>query len=168
MKKATRKKLLDAAITVVLAAALVVVVYFRFGPGKHILHPAPPEPRWVELPAVATVEVASDLEALKTGLMWRPSLPRDSGMYFRYDKNQVLSFWMKNTRIPLSIAYIRNDGTIATIKDMKPFDETKVSSDTVVRDALEMNRGWFDENDVRTGDKAELKDNQVRFFRLTR
>jgi len=167
MKKATLKKLLEWALTIGLVALLVVVVYHRFfGPGKQ-----PQAQVWNPLPGVATVEVADNRETITRGLMGRDSLPRDHGMYFLYEgAEQVHKFHMKNTRIPLSIAFIRADGVIATIKDMTPFDETPVSSEVAVKDALEMNQGWFAENDVRVGDRAKLEedDGTVTFSRRSR
>ena len=170
MKKATRKKLIEWAITVLLGALLVLVIWYRFfGPGQHRRQATgQPGPEWSRLSPVATVEVASDDEFIRRGLMGRDSLPRDSGMYFQYDEPGVRTFWMSNTRIPLSIAFIRADGVITSIEDMEPFDETPVSSSAVVKDALEMNEGWFADNGIRAGDRAELVDGEVHFFRQAR
>ena len=167
MKKATRKKLIEWTISGVLCVLAGVALWHRFGPGRQQAARSG-EARWSELPAVATVEVADDENTIARGLMGRDTLPHDSGMYFVYKDSSVRTFWMKNTRIPLSIAFIGADGVIASIKDMEPFDETQVRSEVEVKDALEMDQGWFAANDVRAGDRAELKDNQVHFYRRVR
>jgi uncharacterized membrane protein (UPF0127 family) len=79
-------------------------------------------------------------------------------MLFVYEVEQYLSFWMKNTSIPLSIAFIDSKGRITDILDMKPFDDEQpnyVSSGPVMY-ALEVNQGFFDERGVKVGDHAEL------------
>jgi uncharacterized membrane protein (UPF0127 family) len=167
VKKATRKKLIEWTLNIGIGALLVLVIWYRFfGPGQRPRQTSsPPGPEWTSLSPVATVEVVSDDEFIRRGLMGRDSLPRDNGMYFLYDEPGVRTFWMSNTRIPLSIAFIRDDGVITSIKDMEPFDETPISSESVVKDALEMNQGWFDEHDILVGDRAELADSEVHFFR---
>ncbi len=102
-----------------------------------------------------TAEVADEPLERQQGLMYRKGLPRDGGMLFVYSTPAPRSFWMENTQIPLSIAYIRVDGTIATIKDMVPFDRTSVPSDAVVLYALEMTQGWFEEHEVGPGTKVQ-------------
>jgi uncharacterized membrane protein (UPF0127 family) len=92
------------------------------------------------------------------GLMYRTALGQDRGMLFVYEVEQHLSFWMKNTRIPLSIAFIDSTGRITDILDMKPLDDRPphyLSSEPVMY-ALEVNQGFFEERGVRVGDHAEL------------
>jgi uncharacterized membrane protein (UPF0127 family) len=104
------------------------------------------------------VEMADDPFERARGLMYRTALGEDRGMLFVFQKDQPLSFWMKNTRIPLSIAYIDSEGRITDLLDMKPLDDKPphyVSSEPV-RYALEVNQGFFDENGVEVGDHAEL------------
>ena len=84
--------------------------------------------------------------------MHRDSLEDGYGMLFIFEKDQVLSFWMKNTFIPLSIAYITSDGRIVDIKDMYPLDESSVVSSRSVRYALEVPQGWFSRAGVHLGD----------------
>jgi len=84
--------------------------------------------------------------------MFRKNLPDGEGMLFVYERDQVLSFWMKNTYIPLSIAFIASDGRIVDIKDMYPHDESSVLSSRSVRYALEVPQGWFSRAGVRHGD----------------
>ncbi len=87
------------------------------------------------------------------GLMFRYHLAQDSGMLFVFEKDDVLRFWMKNTFIPLSIAFIDRDGIIANILEMTPHDTTTpYLSARPVRYALEMNSGWFHSRGIRPGD----------------
>jgi uncharacterized membrane protein (UPF0127 family) len=89
------------------------------------------------------------------GLMGRSSLKDGEGMLFVFDRDQILSFWMKNTPLPLSIAYIAYDGRIMEIHDLKPHDTTTVPSRRSGRYALEVPQGWFDRVGVRIGDRCE-------------
>ena len=100
-----------------------------------------------------TVEVASTPQALQTGLMNRFSLQPDHGMLFVFGRPQPLAFWMKDTYIPLSIAFIDTTGKIVDIQNMEPQDETLHSPPATYRYALEMEQGWFDDNGIETGDK---------------
>jgi uncharacterized membrane protein (UPF0127 family) len=104
------------------------------------------------------VEIADGLFEQQRGLMNRMSLGEDRGMLFVYRREQPLSFWMKNTRIPLSIAYIDSKGRITDILDMKPLDDKPPHyvSSKPVQYALEVNQGFFDERGVKVGDHAEL------------
>jgi uncharacterized protein len=104
------------------------------------------------------VEIADGHLEQMRGLMYRTALGQDRGMLFVYDVEQYLSFWMRNTRIPLSIAFIDSKGRITDILDMKPFDDKPphyVSSEPVMY-ALEVNQGFFDEHSVKVGDHVEL------------
>ena len=103
---------------------------------------------------VILVEVADDAEERAQGLMYRDSMPADEGMLFVYDEVKERSFWMKNTRIPLAIAYIDDDGTIKHIAHMKPLDTKSTPSLYPVRYALEMNDGWFKKTGVNVGAKV--------------
>jgi hypothetical protein len=100
-----------------------------------------------------TVEVATTPGEQSKGLMDRPSLDPDSGMLFVYDRPQALSFWMKDTGIPLSIAFIGPDSRISEIRDLQPHDESHVRSDSPCRWALETNLGWFDKRGIGVGAK---------------
>ena len=106
------------------------------------------------------LEIPSTPEAFSAGLMFRESLDKNSGMLFVFEKAGEKSFHMTNTTIPLDIAFINEDGIIETIKELKPLDETYVFSDARVLYAIEVNRGWFTENNVQVGDKVleSLKD----------
>ena len=106
------------------------------------------------------LEIPSTPEAFSAGLMFRESLGKDSGMLFVFKEAGEKSFHMTNTTIPLDIAFINEDGIIESIKELKPLDETHIFSDAKVLYAIEVNRGWFTENNVRVGDKVleSLKD----------
>jgi hypothetical protein len=90
------------------------------------------------------------------GLMFRTSLPDGRGMLFIYDQDQRLSFWMKNTLIPLSIAFLSADGTILEIHDLQPRSLAAVQSLRSVRHALEVPQGWFGRAGLAVGDRFEL------------
>ena len=86
------------------------------------------------------------------GLMYRDSIPDDSGMLFIFGNDGYRNFWMKNTKIPLSIAYIDSKGKILEIYDMKPLDvSVTYPSKYACRYALEMNKGWFRKHKIRPG-----------------
>jgi uncharacterized membrane protein (UPF0127 family) len=103
-------------------------------------------------PVEITVEIARTDEEKARGLMHRKKLPDGEGMIFIYDRDQQMSFWMKNTVIPLSIAFIAADGRIIEIRDMRPLDLNSVQSSRSVRYALETPQGWFDRAGVKPGD----------------
>jgi hypothetical protein len=98
-------------------------------------------------------EVVSKPEDRALGLMYRRSLAPDSGMLFVFDSDDFQRFWMKNTLIPLSIAYITRDSLITDILEMAPLDTTTpYVSSKQVRYALEMNSGWFQAHGIKPGD----------------
>ena len=98
-------------------------------------------------------EVAADNTTRSTGLMNRFSLAPDHGMLFVFAQSEPLAFWMKNTFVPLSIAYIDSKGVIVNIVDMKPQDESTYPSAAPSMFALEMKQGWFKERGIVAGDK---------------
>ncbi|TFH42838.1 MAG: DUF192 domain-containing protein [Chrysiogenales bacterium] len=84
--------------------------------------------------------------------MYRTHMDRDRGMLFIFEREGILNFWMKNTHLPLSIAYIGSDGIINEMYDMKPFDVSiTYPSRKPARYALEVNRGWFAANGIGRG-----------------
>jgi uncharacterized membrane protein (UPF0127 family) len=104
------------------------------------------------------VEVADDLAEQAKGLMDRTTLGENRGMLFVYPQERELSFWMKNTLIPLSIAFIDSERRIIDIQNMKPLDDKPphyVSAEPA-QYALEVNQGFFEERGVRVGDRVEL------------
>ena len=103
------------------------------------------------------VELADTTQKRAAGLMYRDELPVDSGMLFNFPDATERSFHMKNTKIPLSIAFADDTGAIKTIKDMIPFDQTSVSSDCDAKYALEVPQGYFGENGIGINDLIELE-----------
>lgn len=97
-------------------------------------------------------EVAATDEQRATGLMHRFSLRPDSGMLFVFERAEPQAFWMKNTFIPLSIAFVGPDGRIVNIDDMAPQDERLHWSKAPALYALEMRKGWFAERGIKAGD----------------
>jgi uncharacterized membrane protein (UPF0127 family) len=107
---------------------------------------------------VVQVEIADTDAERQRGLMGRTALAEDQGMLFVFGGEQELSFWMKNTLIPLSIAFMDSEGRIVDIQDMKPLDDDPphyVSAEPA-RYALEVNQGFFEERGIKAGDRAEL------------
>lgn len=104
-----------------------------------------------------SVEIADTWKSRQTGLMFRKSLEKNRGMLFVFNDETVRSFWMKNTYIPLSIAYIDKRGVIKEIHDMKPLDTSVFyPSRNPAKYALEVNRGWFKENNIGVGCKLNI------------
>jgi uncharacterized membrane protein (UPF0127 family) len=83
--------------------------------------------------------------------MYRDPLPEDQGMLFVYPDEQLRAFWMKNTQIPLSIAFLSASGRVVSTSEMAAFDETPVPSEFPAMYALEMSRGWFSAHAVAPG-----------------
>lgn len=96
-------------------------------------------------------ELAVTQEQRSLGLMNRFSLQPDHGMLFVFEKSEPLAFWMKNTYVPLSIAFISADGRIVNIEDMKPQTEDTHWSKGPALYALEMKKGWFQERGIGPG-----------------
>ncbi len=127
-------------------------------------------PRAAELPTVElkigghrlVAEVAATTETRTTGLMYRFSLQPDHGMLFVFDAPQPLAFWMRNTYVPLSIAYIDTNGRILNIDDMAPRTDDAHPSRGVALYALEMKKGWFADRNIRAGDRVEGLDKAPR------
>lgn len=97
------------------------------------------------------LELAKTEQEQQLGLMFRKSMPENQGMLFVFQKEQTLSFWMKNTLIPLSIAYLDKSLKIIDIQDMKPLDLTPHPSKKPAQFALELNQGWFKKHGVKEG-----------------
>ena len=97
-------------------------------------------------------EIAASTPTRTTGLMHRFSLKPDHGMLFVFREPQPLAFWMKNTYVPLSIAFIASDGRILNIEDMAPQTESTHPSHGLATYALEMKKGWFAERGIHAGD----------------
>jgi uncharacterized membrane protein (UPF0127 family) len=102
------------------------------------------------------VEFANDPQSRALGLMYRRQMCKDCGMLFKFDSVRIATIWMKNTYIPLDLAYINAFGTIVDIKPLTPHDLTSVPSSVPVLYALEMNQGWFAQNGLSVGDTVKL------------
>jgi uncharacterized membrane protein (UPF0127 family) len=101
-------------------------------------------------------EVARTEAQRQEGFMQRVDVPSGTGMVFVFDRDQILSFWMKNTPTPLSIAYIDSQGAIREIYDLTPLSLSPVRSTQSVRYALEVPQGWFSLMGIRPGDRVSL------------
>jgi uncharacterized membrane protein (UPF0127 family) len=102
------------------------------------------------------VEIADNDAERQRGLMERTALAENAGMLFVFEREQPLSFWMKNTLIPLSVAYIDSTGRIVDIQDMEPLDETSHPSAEPGQYALEVNQGFFAERGIEVGNEMEI------------
>ncbi|MGB0372630.1 MAG: DUF192 domain-containing protein [Opitutales bacterium] len=109
-------------------------------------------------------EVETSVQAVLTqperqrGLMHRDGLPEDSGMLFVFEEPRQLGFWMKNTKIPLDIAYIHPNGLIAEIYPLYPYNMDSVSSiSKELSMALEMEQGWFKKKGLSPGDRIDME-----------
>lgn len=101
-------------------------------------------------------EIAKTESERNHGFMERKKIPDGTGMIFIFEKDQILSFWMKNTPHPLSIAYIDSNGKIRDIFDMTPFSLSPIISTVSVRYALEVPQGWYKKNGITPGDTISL------------
>lgn len=102
-----------------------------------------------------TAEVAATDAARTTGLMYRRMLPENHGMLFVFPYASPQSFWMMNTYVPLSIAFIDESGAIINIADMKPLTTDTHPSAKPAKYALEMNRGWFAKRGIMPGARVD-------------
>jgi uncharacterized membrane protein (UPF0127 family) len=148
------------ALGTVLVAATLAFAQSGVSPG--VEDPAAVGPGASQLPALTIinsvgervpvqVEIADTDAERQQGLMGRTALAEDAGMLFVFGREQQLSFWMKNTLIPLSIAYIDAQGRIVDIQDMQPLDETSHPSAAPAQFALEVNQGFFAEHGIEVG-----------------
>ena len=109
----------------------------ELGAGMHLIH----------------AEVARTDEQRAIGLMARKEMAQNAGMIFVFEQPAQQCFWMRNTLIPLSAAFVADDGTIVNIVEMQPLSDTSHCSVKPVRYVLEMNRGWFDKRGLKAGAK---------------
>lgn len=120
--------------------------------------PQVPQPK---LPTVAlgagmhniVAEVASTPLQRQIGMMMRTQMAQNEGMLFVFDQPEPQCFWMRNTLLPLAIAFIGDDGRIVNIAEMQPQSDDSHCSAKPVRFVLEMNKGWFDKRGLKAGDK---------------
>ncbi len=105
---------------------------------------------------VIKVEVAETEEKRQMGLMYRDSLPPDCGMLFIFEREGIYPFWMKDTKIPLDIAFIDKNKVIIDIQSMEPFSLVSHSPKSPFLYALEVKRGFFREKGIKVGDTVTL------------
>ncbi|WP_431102416.1 DUF192 domain-containing protein [Roseateles noduli] len=109
----------------------------ELGAGMHLIH----------------AEVARTDEQRAIGLMARKEMAQNAGMIFIFEQPSQQCFWMRNTLIPLSAAFVADDGTIVNVVEMQPLSDTSHCSTKPVRYVLEMNKGWFDKRGLKAGTK---------------
>ena len=98
-------------------------------------------------------QLATQPEQRQIGLMHRTAMPQHEGMLFVFEQPAVQCFWMRNTLIPLTAAFVADDGSIVNLADMHPLDESSHCSAKPVRYVLEMNQGWFEQRHLKAGAK---------------
>jgi uncharacterized membrane protein (UPF0127 family) len=129
-----------------------LVLAFLAAAAPALAHPLPV----VQLNAgmhLIRAEVAADYGTRMTGLMHRASMPSNAGMLFIFDEAGAQCMWMKNTLIPLSVAFIDDRGAIINVEDMAPQTEDSHCAERPARYALEMNRGWFAARGIKPGSR---------------
>ena len=99
------------------------------------------------------VQLAQTPEQRQIGLMWRKDMPLHEGMLFVFEQASTQCFWMRNTLIPLTAAFVEDDGTIVNLADMQPQSDDSHCSSKPVRFVLEMNQGWFAKRQIKPGAK---------------
>ena len=99
------------------------------------------------------VQVAQTPQERQIGLMFRKDMPQHEGMLFVFEQPAPQCFWMRNTLIPLTAAFVADDGTIVNLADMKPQTDDSHCSAKPVRYVLEMNQGWFARRNIQAGYK---------------
>jgi uncharacterized protein len=101
------------------------------------------------------VQLAQTPEQRQIGLMWRKDMPQHEGMLFVFEQATTQCFWMRNTLIPLTAAFVEDDGTIVNLADMQPQKDDSHCSSKPVRFVLEMNQGWFAKRQIKPGYKLD-------------
>ena len=99
------------------------------------------------------VQLAQTPEQRQIGLMWRKDMPLHEGMLFVFEQASTQCFWMRNTLIPLTAAFVEDDSTIVNLADMQPQSDDSHCSSKPVRFVLEMNQGWFAKRQIKPGAK---------------
>ncbi len=145
-----------SALTVWLALGLSACDLINRRPGGHQSSRPGRVPIKVDT-ASLWVEIADRPDTRQMGLMFRQSLPQDEGMLFVFEEPQILVFWMRNTFIPLDIAFISPEGVILNIESMRPLDEgPRYRSLGPARYAIEANQGWFESRGIRPGARVRF------------
>jgi len=138
-------------IGLVLMIPAVMGAWFLFAESRQ-----PVEFRMVVGNSPLSVELAVTPEERARGLMYRESLADDRGMLFVFEYSGRWGFWMKNTLIPLSIAFLDHEGNVVNIEDMQPHDTTVTMPKGEILYALEVNLGWFARHGIRPGSRIAL------------
>ena len=133
------KKILVLALMCFARGALAQLPTVQLSTGMHLIR----------------AELANTMGTRMGGLMYRNSMPQGSGMVFVFEENAAHCMWMKNTLIPLSVAFIDEAGAIINIADMQPHSEQSHCAARPARYALEMNKGWFAQRGIKPG--AQLR-----------
>ena len=142
-----RKSWIFAGTATVAALAVAAFLYFQATtPATSQAQNLPVDPTpLVAITATGVksfgIEVADDPNERSTGLMYRETMPEDRGMLFVFEEMQPVSFWMKNTPLPLDLVFIAQDGTVRAIKKGEPFSEATISPGVPVRFVLELKAG---------------------------
>jgi len=150
MNLPSRPLLLRTLLSCALAAAAPLVVAQQEGPQLNL-------PR-VELTVGMhriDAQVAQATSERQTGLMHRKEMPQHEGMLFVFEQPATQCFWMKNTLLPLTAAFVADDGTIVNLADMKPLALDSHCSTKPVRYVLEMNQGWFAKKAIKAGTRLQ-------------
>ncbi|GAA4345193.1 hypothetical protein GCM10023165_29000 [Variovorax defluvii] len=98
-------------------------------------------------------QVARTPQQQQVGLMFRKEMPQNEGMIFVFDRPGTQCFWMRNTLLPLTAAFVADDGRIVNLADMRPMTDDSHCSEEPVRFVLEMNQGWFARKNIKKGAK---------------
>ena len=141
-----------------LAALQIAALLLAAAPAVRAQTEAQPRLDTVTLQAgmhLICAEVARTPQQTSTGMMFRREMGANEGMLFVFNDLEPRCFWMKNTLLPLSIAFIDDDGRITDLADMQPLSEQNHCSSRAVRFALEMNQGWFAKRGIKPGFKLK-------------
>ncbi len=149
--RAAQQVLLKAALLATAACALFPA-HAQEGPQARL-----PSTRLSAGMHVIDTELAVSPAQQQTGMMFRTEMGANEGMLFVNEDSAVRCFWMRNTLIPLSIAFVADDGTIVNIADMQPRSEASHCSSKPVRYALEMRQGWFSKRGIKAGARLRGK-----------
>lgn len=133
------------------AVAAVLLLWFAIGSARAEL----PTGELRVADQTLTVEIAATPQAMAKGLMFREHMPEAHGMLFVWPGDQVVAMWMKNTLIPLSVAFIDRDFQVLNIADMEPLSLRTHPSHGAARYALEVNQGWFARHGVEAGTRID-------------
>ena len=106
-------------------------------------------------------QVASSPGQRSMGLMWRQSMPQNEGMLFVFEQPAMQCFWMQNTLIPLTAAFVADDGTIVNLANMQPLSTQSHCSTAPVRYVLEMQQGWFAQRGLQAGSRLRAPRGEV-------